>query len=71
LYPTSKHSAGGGFGPVANPGVGVSYFIEDERVHVFVTAFGGPVTEASESDGAAYFVKLMGSALASMASLFA
>ncbi len=71
FYPLVKHSAGGGFGPVASPGVGVSYFIEDTRIHVFVTAFGAPaVPTHAAGTPAAVMAEYIGSALRDMAALF-
>ena len=76
LYPLVKHSAGGGFGPVAVPGVGVSYFVEDGRVHAFVTAAGAVPDSGSgsgsgsELDAAVRFATLLSEALGNMAALF-
>lgn len=64
IYPQDKQSCGGGFGPVAPGGVGVAYFIYDNRIHVFISSQLAP-----ERPGAEVFAGHLESALRAMATV--
>mmetsp|Transcript_5872 Transcript_5872/g.14085 ORF Transcript_5872/g.14085 Transcript_5872/m.14085 type:complete len:709 (+) Transcript_5872:140-2266(+) len=72
LHPTETPfhlSGGGGFGPVATPGVGVSYFLQKDRVYVHCSARTPPEATPAANE-AARFLGLLRTAFTDLSALF-